>query len=118
MRDNDQQESPANSRKSRSRSSSNSSKANSKKSDESKSRQSSYSKSRSRSRSLSSDIDGYRLHIADIGDNVRKSDLEKFFAQYGTLKELWMTNSAPCFGFAVYKEKKSASAALKAADGA
>lgn len=115
MRDNEQQESPVNSRKSRSRSSSNSSKANSKKSEESKS---SYSKSRSRSRSLSSDIDGYRLHIADIGDNVRKSDLEKFFAQYGTLKELWMTNSAPCFGFAVYKDKKSASAALKAADGA
>lgn len=115
MRDNEQQESPVNSRRSRSRSSSNSSKANSKKSEESKS---SYSKSRSRSRSLSSDIDGYRLHIADIGDNVRKSDLEKFFAQYGTLKELWMTNSAPCFGFAVYKDKKSASAALKAADGA
>lgn len=115
MRDNnEQQDSPAIAR-SRSRSTSISSKANSKKSDASKT---SYSKSRSRSRSLSSDIDGYRLHIADIGDNVRKSDLEKFFSQYGTLKELWMTNSAPCFGFAVYKEKKSASAALKAADGA
>lgn len=74
--------------------------------------------SRSRSRSLSSDIDGYRLHIADIGDNVRKSELEKYFSQFGTLKELWMTNSSPCFGFAVYKEKKSATAALKEADGA
>lgn len=113
MRDNDNAESPANARKSRSRSSSNSSKAESKKSAGSKS-----SYSRSRSRSLSSDIDGYRLHIADISENVRKSELEKFFSQYGTLKELWMTNSAPCFGFAVYKDKKSASAALKAADGA
>lgn len=113
MRDNENAESPANARKSRSRSSSNSSKAESKKSAGSKS-----SYSRSRSRSLSSDIDGYRLHIADIGENVRKSELEKFFSQYGTLKELWMTNSAPCFGFAVYKDKKSASAALKAADGA
>lgn len=113
MRDNENQESPVNARKSRSRSSSNSSKAESKKSAGSKS-----SYSRSRSRSLSSDIDGYRLHIADISETVRKSELEKFFSQYGTLKELWMTNSAPCFGFAVYKDKKSASAALKAADGA
>ncbi|XP_049825361.1 serine/arginine-rich splicing factor 7 isoform X2 [Aethina tumida] len=95
----------------RSRSLSNS---NSKKS---RSRSSSKSKSRSRSRSRSSEIDGYRLHIADIGDETRRSDLEKVFAPYGELKEIWMTNSAPCFGFAVFKDKKCASAALKATDG-
>ncbi|KAK9685798.1 RNA recognition motif [Popillia japonica] len=75
------------------------------------------SKSRSRSRSNSRDEEGYRLHIADIGENVRKSDLEKLFSQYGTLKEVWMTNSSPCFGFAVYKDKKSANNALNEADG-
>ncbi|CAG9864699.1 unnamed protein product [Phyllotreta striolata] len=74
--------------------------------------------SRSRSRSHSSDIDGYRLHIADIGDDVRRSDLEKVFSPYGNLKEVWMTNSTPCFGFAVFKDKKAAAAALKGADGA
>lgn len=99
-----EQNSAENNQRSRSRSTSKSSKRS--------------SSSRSRSRSLSSDIDGYRLHIADIGDNVRKSELEKYFAQFGDLKELWMTNSSPCFGFAVYKDKKSASAALKEADGA
>jgi len=78
---------------------------------------SSLSKSRSRSRSYSSERDGYRLHIADIGDHVRKSDLEKVFSQYGSLKELWLTHSSPIFGFAVFKTKESASAALKAADG-
>ncbi|XP_045479115.1 serine/arginine-rich splicing factor RSZ21-like isoform X2 [Harmonia axyridis] len=78
---------------------------------------SSYSKSRSRSRSRSSEADGYRLHIADIGEDVRKSDLEKVFSPYGTLKEVWMTNSTPCFGFAVFKDRKSASAALRATDG-
>ncbi|KAL3267103.1 hypothetical protein HHI36_011243 [Cryptolaemus montrouzieri] len=78
---------------------------------------SSYSKSRSRSRSRSSERDGYRLHIADIGEDARKSDLEKVFSPYGTLKEIWMTNSTPCFGFAVYKDRKSASAALRATDG-
>lgn len=72
---------------------------------------------RSRSRSRSSEIDGYRLHIADIGDEVRKSDLEKVFSGYGALKEVWMTNSTPCFGFAVFKDKKAAASALKATDG-
>ncbi|VEN50479.1 unnamed protein product [Callosobruchus maculatus] len=75
------------------------------------------SKSRSRSRSRSSETDGCRLHIADIGEDTRKSDLEKVFSQYGPLKEVWMTNSSPFFGFAVYKEKKAAAAALKEIDG-
>ncbi|KAF5285493.1 hypothetical protein FQA39_LY16618 [Lamprigera yunnana] len=78
---------------------------------------SSGSKSRSRSRSYSSERDGYRLHIADIGDHVRKSDLEKVFSPYGNLKELWLTQSSPIFGFAVFKTKECASAALKGADG-
>lgn len=73
--------------------------------------------SRSRSRSRSSEIDGFRLHIADVGDEVRKSDLEKVFSGYGALKEVWMTNSTPCFGFAVFKDKKAAAAALKGTDG-
>lgn len=101
--------------KSRSRSRSNSSKG-SKKSPKSNS---SYSKSRSRSRSTSRDKeDGFRLHIADIGDDVRKSDLEKYFSQFGPLKEIWMTNSSPCFGFAVFKDKKHAADAMNEADGA
>ncbi|XP_072383473.1 uncharacterized protein [Diabrotica undecimpunctata] len=75
------------------------------------------SASRSRSRSRSSEIDGFRLHIGDIGDEIRRSDLEKVFSMYGTLREVWMTNSTPCFGFAVFKEKKAAAAALKACDG-
>jgi hypothetical protein len=77
MRDNDQEksQSPDPAQKRRSRSTSNSSKNSNK----SKQSRSSYSKSRSRSRSRSSEADGYRLHIADIGDDVRKSDLEKVF---------------------------------------
>lgn len=122
MRDNDQLDlSPKDiEHRSRSRSTSRSSKdlgsPQRKKSIDSKSSYSK-SKSRSRSRSNSRDEDGYRLHIADIGENVRKSDLEKLFSQYGTLKEVWMTNSSPCFGFAVYKDKKSANNALNEADG-
>lgn len=116
MRDNDLENSQSPdgaALKRRSRSSS----ISSKNSKISKKSRSSYSKSRSRSRSRSSEQDGYRLHIADIGDEVRKSDLEKVFSPFGELKEVWMTNSTPCFGFAVYKEKKSANAALKATDG-
>ncbi|XP_066252870.1 serine/arginine-rich splicing factor 7-like isoform X2 [Euwallacea similis] len=98
--------------KSRSRSASSASKSRS------ASLSSSLSRSRSRSRSNSSERDGYRLHIADIGDDVRKRDLEKIFAPYGELREVWLTNSRPCFGFAVFKDKKDAAIALKACDGA
>ncbi|CAH2009627.1 unnamed protein product [Acanthoscelides obtectus] len=94
---------------SRSRSASNSS-------DKSRSRSRS-SKSRSRSRSRSSETDGCRLHIADITEDIRKSDLEKVFSQYGPLKEVWMTNSSPFFGFAVFKDKRAAATALKEVDG-
>ncbi|KRT78733.1 RNA binding protein [Oryctes borbonicus] len=121
MRDNDQldQSPKENEHRSRSRSTSRSSKDNASPRKKSVDSKSSYSKSKSRSRSRSNsrDEDGYRLHIADIGENVRKSDLEKLFSQYGTLKEVWMTNSSPCFGFAVYKDKKSANNALNEADG-
>ncbi|KAL1509274.1 hypothetical protein ABEB36_004037 [Hypothenemus hampei] len=103
--------SPAKS-KSRSRSASTGSKKS-----RSRSLSSSLSRSRSRSRSRSSERDGYRLHIADIGDEVRKSDLEKLFTPYGELKEVWLTNSTPCFGFAVFKDKKDAAVAVKACDG-
>nr|CAH7756589.1 unnamed protein product [Callosobruchus chinensis] len=78
---------------------------------------SSKSSLRSRSRSRSSETDGCRLHIADIGEDTRKSDLEKVFSQFGPLKEVWMTNSSPFFGFAVFKDKKAAAAALKEVDG-
>ena len=87
MRDNEQEKSPspeAIEKKRRSRSSSNSSKNSNK----SKQSRSTYSKSRSRSRSRSSEPDGYRLHIADIGDDVRKAALEKVFAPFGELKEV------------------------------
>lgn len=111
MRDDDQK--MGSERKSRSRSVSLSSKG-SKRSDKSNT---SYSRSRSRSSSRDKD-EGFRLHIGDIGDNVRKSDLEKFFTQFGPLKEIWMTNSSPCFGFAVFKDKKHAAEALQEGDGA
>lgn len=81
--------------------------------------QSDYSKksdSRSRSRSRSTDS-GYRLHIADIAEGVKKSDIEHIFEEFGNLKEIWMANSPPCFGFAVFKNKSNALAALKGTDG-
>lgn len=73
----------------------------------------SVSRSRSRSRSRSP----YRLHIADIADDVKKADIEKLFAEFGTLKEVWLTNCPPCFGFAVFKHKADAIAALDGTDG-
>lgn len=76
--------------------------------------ESEYSRSRSRSRSCEST---YRLHIADISENVKRSDIQRLFEEFGSLKEVWMANSPPCFGFAVFKHKSNAMAALKGTDG-
>lgn len=76
--------------------------------------ESEYSRSRSRSRSTEST---YRLHIADISESVKKSDIQRLFEEFGGLKEVWMANSPPCFGFAVFKHKSNAMAALKGTDG-
>lgn len=101
----------------RSRSRSRSSDSNRGKRNGARSRSGSESRSQSRSRSRSFEGDSYRLHLADLPDGIRKSELEKLFAEYGPLREVWLTQSTPVFGFAVYRDKESASAALKATDG-
>lgn len=74
------------------------------------------SRSRSRSRSPSNS-EGYRLHIGDIGEGVSKAELVDIFKKFGPLKEFWMANSPPCFGFAVFKRKRDAKEALNGCDG-
>ena len=71
----------------------------------------------SRSRTPSPDLDGNRLHVADLDSNVSKRDLEECFLKFGPLIEIWMARSVPCFAFVVFKRKEDAFEACRAADG-
>lgn len=75
------------------------------------------SRSRSRSRSGSEELEGQRLHVADLDSRASKWDLEEVFNKFGPLNEIWMAKSVPCFAFVVYKRREDAYEALRAADG-
>ena len=72
---------------------------------------------RSPTRSPSPDMDGMRLHVADLDSNASKRDIEDTFTKFGPLEEIWMAKSVPCFAFVVYKNKEDAYEACRAADG-
>lgn len=78
------------------------------------------SRSRSRrsySRSQSPDLEGHRLHVADLDSRAEKRDLEKMFGHYGPLIEIWLAKSSPCFAFVVFRYKDDADEACHATDG-
>jgi len=96
----------------------------------SKSRSKSKSKSRSRSRSLSSTSSGraahapkwdresgYRLHISPLNPRTSRRDIEKIFAKFGTINEVWMATNPPCFAFVNFKHRADAEDAMEALDG-
>jgi arginine/serine-rich splicing factor 7 len=63
------------------------------------------------------DSDLCRLHLADLTENVSKSDIEKSFSKFGELEEVWIAKNPPCFAFVVFKNKNDAAEALKEMDG-
>ena len=63
------------------------------------------------------DLDGYRLHVADLDPDADKRDLERIFGKYGPLKEIWMARSIPCFAFVVFRYREDAEDAQRKADG-
>lgn len=89
----------------------------------SRSRSRSRSYERRRSRSVSYDSrspspeEGYRVHVADLGIDPSKRDLERAFEKFGPLIEVWVARNPPCFAFIVYKYREDAEKALREMDG-
>ena len=75
---------------------------------------------RSRSRSRSDDGDDEnrcRVHIADIGIDPSKTELERAFERFGKLREVWVARIPPCFAFVVFKYQEDAEEAVARMDG-
>lgn len=70
-----------------------------------------------RSRSRSASPEGYRVHVADLGLDPSKREIEKHFEVYGPLIEVWVAKNPPCFAFVVYKYKDDADMAIREMDG-
>ena len=78
-------------------------------------------RSRSRSRSYDSRSqspeEGYRIHVADLGIEPSKKEIENAFERFGPLLEVWVARNPPCFAFVVYKYKEDAEKAMRDMDG-
>ena len=83
----------------------------------SRGRRRSRSYSRSRSRSISPSPDGFRIHVADLGLDPSKKEIERHFEKYGPMIEVWVAKNPPCFAFIVYKYKDDADSAIREMDG-
>lgn len=73
--------------------------------------------SRSRSRSSSYEEDGHRVHVADLGIDPSKREVEKAFERFGPVLEIWVAKNPPCFAFIVYKYRDDADSAIRDMDG-
>ncbi|KAF2354523.1 Zinc finger CCHC-type [Trinorchestia longiramus] len=84
-------------------------------------RRSRRSRSKSRSRSHESrsppSMESARLHVAELEYDTRKSELERIFGKYGTVREIWMARNPPCFAFVVFKRQSAADKAATECDG-
>lgn len=74
------------------------------------------SRSRSYSRSMSPE-EGYRVHVADLGMDPSKSEIERAFTKFGPILEVWVARNPPCFAFVVYKYREDAERSVQDMDG-
>ena len=55
---------------------------------------------------------GYRVHVAGFGANVKRDDLMQTFGKFGPITEIWMAQSTPRFGFVVFKNVEDSEEAI------
>ena len=55
---------------------------------------------------------GYRVHVAGFGANVKRDDFMRTFGKFGPITEIWMAQSTPRFGFVVFKNVEDSEEAI------
>jgi len=55
---------------------------------------------------------GYRVHVAGFGVNVKRDDLMRTFGKFGPITEIWMAQSTPRFGFVEFKNMEDSEEAV------
>ena len=55
---------------------------------------------------------GYRVHVAGFGANIKRDDLMRTFGKFGPITEIWMAQSMPRFGFVVFKNMEDSEEAI------
>ncbi|EDV23518.1 expressed hypothetical protein [Trichoplax adhaerens] len=61
--------------------------------------------------------DRTRVYIGNLGSGAAKHEIEKEFARYGPLKDVWIARNPPGFAFVVFDDPLDAQDAVEALDG-
>ena len=57
------------------------------------------------------------MHVADLGIDCSKHEVESIFGKYGDMEEVWLARNPPCIAFIVYRTREQAEEAIREMDG-
>ncbi|XP_031572631.1 serine/arginine-rich splicing factor 3-like [Actinia tenebrosa] len=58
-----------------------------------------------------------RVYIGNLGSNGVKSELEREFAKFGSIKDVWVARNPPGFAFVEFHDHRDAEDAVRELDG-
>merc|ERR1712183_1219882 len=62
-------------------------------------------------------MSNFKVYVGNLGNNGSKSELERVFSYYGSLKNVWVARNPPGFAFVEFEDARDAEDAVHALDG-
>jgi len=62
-------------------------------------------------------MSNFKVYVGNLGNNGSKSELERVFQYYGTLKNVWVARNPPGFAFVEFEDQRDAEDAVHDLDG-
>ena len=58
-----------------------------------------------------------KVYVGNLGNQGSKSELERVFGYYGSLKNVWVARNPPGFAFVEFNDNRDAEDSVRALDG-
>ncbi|CAF1680476.1 unnamed protein product, partial [Didymodactylos carnosus] len=57
------------------------------------------------------------VHVSDLTVGVSRKEVERMFAKFGPINEVWVATNPPCFAFVNFMHRSDGEQAIKELDG-